>query len=1152
MNERGLRLAEIFKEKILCLDGAMGTMIQRRKLSAADFGGPALEGCNENLVLTRPDVISAIHDAYFAAGSDIVETNTFGATPIVLAEYGLADKAVEINRAAARLARGAAAKAGPDRFVAGSMGPTTRAITVTGGVTFDQLIDGYRLQAVGLLDGGADLLLLETAQDTRNVKAGLLGIRRAFAETGLEVPVSVSATIEATGTMLAGQGVEALWAALEHGGLLSIGLNCATGPRFMADHLRTLAALAPVPVTCYPNAGLPNTEGEYDEKPAMMAAELARFVEHGWINAVGGCCGTTPEYIREFAKLARSGTPRVPPSRRHTHFSGIDYAAVAEDSRPVIVGERTNVLGSRKFKKLIAAGEFEQAAEIGRKQVLSGAHILDVCLQDPDRDETADMVKFLEKLIRRVKAPLMLDSTDAKVLEVALTWCQGKSIINSINLEDGEDRFQKVVPLAKAYGSALVVGCIDEKGQGVTTERKVAIAERSYGLLTEKYGVAPEDILWDPLVFPCASGDKNYIGSAKHTIDAIHELKRRWPRTRTILGISNVSFGVPAAGREILNAVYLYHASRAGLDLAIVSSEKLVRYASIPEGEKKLCDDLLFNRGDDPIAAFTDHFRGKKIDTGPAKEKLPLDERLARYIVDGSKDGLVADLDLKLKEAAPLDIINGPLMKGMDEVGRLFNANELIVAEVLQSAEAMKAAVTHLEKFMEKDASSTRGKVILATVKGDVHDIGKNLVEIILANNGYHVVNLGIKVAPETLIEEYRKHKPDFIGLSGLLVKSAQQMVATAEDFRDAGLKVPVVVGGAALTRKFAYTRIQPAYGEMVVYAKDAMSGLDIAHQLVDRTRRESLQKSVEAERERLWPTAAAQAVVEAATASASVRSSKISADEPIRRPPDLRRHVVDVPDLAALWPYLNLQMLYSKHLGLKGSVERLTAQGDEKLKEVERIVRDVQRRAIEDGWLKARGVCQFFPVASEGNDLVIYDEFGLQEVERFSFPRQPGADGLCLADFVRPEGPERDYVAMFVTTCGEGVRARATELKDRGEYVLSHTLQSLAIETAEAFAEKLHRDLREQWGIADPPSMAMADRLKARYQGIRVSFGYPACPDLADQEKLWRLLKPEAIGVKLTEGHMMDPEASVSALVFHHSQARYFNVEAQSAEPVK
>jgi 5-methyltetrahydrofolate--homocysteine methyltransferase len=1120
----------------------MGTMIQGERLTAADFGGAELEGCNENLVLTRPDVIARIHEAYLGAGSDLIETNTFGATPIVLAEYGLADRTVEINRRAAELARAACAKAGPDRFAAGSMGPTTRTITVTGGVTFDQLIDGYRLQAVGLLQGGADLLLLETAQDTRNLKAGLLGIRRAFAETEIEVPVSVSATIEPMGTMLAGQGVDALWAALEHAELLSIGLNCATGPAFMTDHLRTLSRISNAFVTCYPNAGLPDEEGKYSESPRRMAEELARFVDHGWINALGGCCGTTPEYVREFSKLARAGKPRVPPSLRRTHFSGIDYAAVEEDSRPVIIGERTNVLGSRKFKRLIASGDYEAAAEVGRAQIQSGAQILDVCLQDPDRDETEDMVKFLDKLIRRVKAPLMLDSTDAKVLEVALTWCQGKSIINSINLEDGEDRFRKVVPLAKSYGAALVVGCIDEQGQAITTERKVAVAERSFALLTEKYGVRAEDILWDPLVFPCASGDKNYIGSAKHTIDAIHELKRRFPATRTVLGISNVSFGVPAAGREVLNAVYLFHASRTGLDLAIVSSEKLVRYASIPEEEKKLCDDLLFNRGDDPIAAFTAHFRGRKASVGPARERLPLDERLARYIVEGSKDGLISDLDEKQKSTAPLDIINGPLMKGMDEVGRLFNANELIVAEVLQSAEAMKAAVSHLEKFMEKKASSTRGKAILATVKGDVHDIGKNLVEIILSNNGFQVINLGIKVPPQTLIEECRKHRPDFVGLSGLLVKSAQQMVVTAEDFRDAGLRLPVVVGGAALTRKFAYTKIRPAYGGTVVYAKDAMNGLDIANQLVDPGRRAGLELAIEGEAARLVPAAPAAVALAAPSAA---RSSKISADEPVRRPADLRRHVVDVSDLAELWPYLNLQMLYSKHLGLKGLVERLAAQNDPKHREVERIVKEVQRRAIEERWIRARGLYKFFPAASEGNDLIIYDEFGLQEIERFTFPRQPQPDGLCVSDFVRPEGRERDYVAMFVTTCGEGVRKRAEELKDRGEYVLSHTLQALAIEAAEALAEKLHRDLREQWGIGDPPAMTMAERLKARYQGIRVSFGYPACPDLADQEKLWRLLQPEEIGVRLTEGHMMDPEASVSALVFHHSQARYFNVES-------
>ncbi|MBI4563592.1 MAG: methionine synthase [Planctomycetes bacterium] len=1142
MNDRSKRLRELFAERILCLDGAMGTMIQSRRLTAEDFGGPEYDGCNEHLVLTRPDVIRSIHEAYLEAGADIVETDTFGATPLVLAEYGLTDRAIEINRAAAELARAACAKFGPDRFAAGSMGPTTRTITVTGGVTFEQLIESYRRQALGLLQGGIDFLLLETAQDTRNLKAGILGIRKGFAEAGIEVPVSVSATIEPMGTMLAGQGVEALVVSLERAGLLSIGLNCATGPAFMTDHVRSLSRLAKCCVTCYPNAGLPDEEGRYNETPRMMAQELARFIEHGWINAIGGCCGTTPEYIREFAKLARGGKPRVPPAYHKTHFSGIDYVSVDEDNRPLIVGERTNVLGSRKFKELIARGEHEKAAEIGRRQVLAGAQILDVCLQDPDRDEIADIERFLERLIRRVKAPLMIDSTDARVIERALAYCQGKSIINSVNLEDGEERFRKVVPLARAFGAALVVGCIDEKGQAITTARKLEVAERSYALLTGKYGVPPEDILWDPLVFPCASGDKNYVGSAKHTLDAVHELKHRWPLARTILGVSNVSFGVPPAGREVLNSVYLYHASKAGLDLAIVSSEKLVRYASIPEEEKKLCDNLLFEGSDGALAAFTEHFRGKKKAAGPTKADLPLDERLARYIVEGTKEGLVDDLKEKLNTTAPLDIINGPLMKGMNEVGRLFNNNELIVAEVLQSAEAMKAAVSFLESFMEKTETSARGTVLLATVKGDVHDIGKNLVEIILSNNGYRVINLGIKVPPETLISEYRKHRPDLIGLSGLLVKSAQQMVVTAEDFRDAGVDIPVLVGGAALTRKFTYTKIRPAYGRTVVYAKDAMQGLDLANRLMEPDRRARLEAALDDEARTL---AAAVGTAVPKTTVSTRRSSRISAEEPIRRPPDLRRHVVEIPDLSELWPYLNRQMLYSKHLGLKGSVERLEAERDAKLGELERLVKEVQRRAMEERWIVARGVYQFFPAASDGNDLILYDEFGLQEVERFTFPRQPAPDGLCLADFVRPEGPERDYVALFVTTCGPGIRERAEALKHAGKYLLSHTLQALAIETAEAFAEWLHWKLRDAWGIADPPELSMTDRFKAKYQGIRVSFGYPACPDLGDQEKLFRLIRPEEVGVRLTEGHMMDPEASVSALVFHHSQARYFNVES-------
>jgi 5-methyltetrahydrofolate--homocysteine methyltransferase len=596
---------------------------------------------------------------------------------------------------------------------------------------------------------------------------------------------------------------------------------------------------------------------------------------------------------------------------------------------------------------------------------------------------------------------------------------------------------------------------------------------------------------------------------------------------------------LPPAGREVLNAVYLYHATKAGLDFAIVSSEKLVRYASIPGDEKKLCDDLLFRGSDEDIAAFTAHFRERKPQQEVEIEKLPLDERIASYIVQGTKEGLIPDLEEKrVKEGvAPLDIINGPLMAGMDEVGRLFANNELIVAEVLQSAEAMKAAVAHLEPFMEKTAAASKGKLLLATVKGDVHDIGKNLVEIILANNGYEVVNLGIKVAPETLIAAVKEQKPDFIGLSGLLVKSAQQMVVTAEDLKAAGVDVPMLVGGAALTPNFTYRRILPTYQTLVIYAKDAMEGLELANKLQKPEGRAELERMVKERAARLVELAEKTPRITAI--AGTTRSSQVDV-VPVREAPDLARHELAVR-LHEVWPYLNLQMLYGKHLGLAGNVKQAIAARDPKYLALAQTVEDAMKRA-EGGWMRARGVFQYFLANSDGNDLILYDSTG-KDAARFNFLRQPSGDELCLADYVAPTGGDHDSVAMFVTSCGAGIRQLTQKLKEDGEYVLSHTLQALAIETAEAFAEKLHHDLRRSWGIQDPPDFTMDDIHKARYQGIRVSFGYPACPNLADQEILWKVLRPETIGVELTEGYMMDPEASVSALVFHHPQARYFGV---------
>ena len=1128
-------LRDALTRRLLVLDGAMGTMLQAASLTADDFGGARYEGCNEHLNLTRPDVVQAIHRAYRDAGADLVSTNTFGCAPYVLGEYGLAERAYEIARAGARLAREAAG----DGFVVGAMGPGTRSISVTRNVTFDEVLAAYEVQARALADGGVDALLLETCQDTLNVKAAALGVRRALAAAGAELPLWVSGTIEPTGTMLAGQGVEALYVALEHLDLFAIGLNCATGPEFMTDHLRSLAAMSTRFVSVYPNAGLPDERGQYAETPGSLAFKLRRFVDEGWVNLVGGCCGTTPAHIRAIAELVRGRPPRVPSSREPQAVSGIEVVYPTDDTRPLFVGERTNVIGSRRFKELVVAERFEEAAEIGRAQVRNGAQVLDVCLANPDRDEAADTDRFLARLTRMVKVPLMIDSTDAGVIELALRHCQGKAIVNSVNLEDGEERFARVVPLLKAYGGAVVVGCIDEdkqQGMAVTRQRKLAIAERSHALLTGTYGVPARDIIFDALVFPVGTGDANYVGSAVETIEGLRAIKARFPECKTILGISNVSFGLPAAGREVLNSVFLYHCTKAGLDCAIVNTERLERYPSIPEEERRLAEDLLYARGADPVAAFAAWFRDRTKAPPAARERLTLDERLARYIVEGSRDGLAEDLDAKLREAPPLDIINGPLMRGMDEVGRLFNDNQLIVAEVLQSAEAMKAAVAHLEPFMEKAEAATRATIVLATVKGDVHDIGKNLVEIILGNNGYRVINLGIKVPPEELIAAYHAHKPDAIGLSGLLVKSAQQMVVTAQDLRVAGIELPLFVGGAALTRKFTATRIAPEYGGLTLYAKDAMDGLDLANRLFAAPTREALTQRVKREQAALAAGAAEAPGPAQAPAAAAPTRVRVAVPEP----PDFAPHILrDVP-LAHVYPYLNLQMLYGKHLGLRGLVERLLADGDPKARELRELVEGLKVEVAARGLLTAHAIYRWWR-ARAADDAVVLSEGG-REVARFEFPRQRGGERLCLADWVRDDAD--DAVALFAVTCGRGVRELAERWKAEGAYVRSHALQALAIECAEALAEMLHARLRTLWGFPDPPELTIADRLKGRYRGIRVSFGYPACPNLADQATLFRLLEPGAIGLGLTEGFMMDPEASVSALVFHHPDARYFKAE--------
>ena len=1144
-------LEELLKQRILILDGAMGTMLQEQRLSADDFGGAALEGCNENLVSTRPDVVLGIHRAYLAAGVDILETNSFGGAKIVLAEYGLENEAHTLNVKAAQLARKAAdefSTTSKPRFVAGAMGPTTKVISLTGGVTFPQLVENFYDQAQGLLEGGADLLLLETCQDTRNVKAALVAFERLRRKLGQRIPIMISGTIEATGTMLAGQTAEAFYASVSHADLLSIGLNCATGPEFMTDHLRTISQMSRFPVSCHPNAGLPDEEGRYLETPESLARQMERFVDHGWLNMAGGCCGTTEAHIRAIAQMAEGKRPRVLPGNSHrAYYSGIDLVEAEESNRPLVVGERTNMIGSRLFKQLVVAENWEEATEIARRQMKNGAHIADVCLQNSDGDESHDIPPFYKELIRKIRVPIMIDTTDPKAIELALTYCQGKSIINSINLEDGEEKFERVCPLAKLYGAALVVGCIDEdktQAQAFTRGRKLAVAERSYRLLTRKYEIPPEDIIIDPLVFPCATGDANCAGGAVETIEAIRLVKAALPFVKTVLGISNVSFGLPGAAREVVNSVFLHHCTKAGLDLAIVNAEKLERFASIPEGERRLAENLLFNappldsddaslrnapadwRQQSPdqrvainrfhIAAITSHFRQAGARSKVAEQDLPLDQRLARHIIEGTKDGLIAALDLKLAEgAAPLDIVNGPLMAGMSEVGRLFNNNELIVAEVLQSAEAMKAAVNYLESFLSTASSAARGKIMLATVKGDVHDIGKNLVEIILANNGYQVINLGIKVSPEALIAAYFEHLPDAIGLSGLLVKSTQQMAATASDFKAAGIRVPLLVGGAALSEKFTRTKIASAYGDAACYAKDAMAGLKLMNQLMDPATREAVLANARAT-EATVETAAVENVPAPMCAR---RSSKVRTDIPIPPAPYLDRKVLTVPNLSEVWSFISPFMLYGRHFGYKGDFEKGLRERDPKALVLFDQVEELKREAAE--FMKVRAVWQFFEAERNGNSI------RLSNGRTFHFDRQLKDDGLCLSDYIL----NGDHLALFVVTAGEGIREKSEQWKQSGEFLKAHGIQALALETAEAGAEWLHRRIREDWGLPD-------DR------GKRYSFGYPACPNLDAQQGLFQLLAPAEIGVTLTDGMMMEPEASVSALVFHHPDCVYFSVK--------
>lgn len=1153
-NRTKIDISRLLKEQVLVLDGAMGTAIQDAGLSPSDFGGLQYEGCNEYLNITRPDLIMDIHRAYLEAGVDIIETNSFGSTPLVLAEYGLEDLAFEINQASARIAREAVDELSTrehPRFVAGSIGPTTKSLALTRGISWDELMNHYYIQVSGLVDGGVDLLLVETSQDILNVKAALVAIDRLSEERSIDIPVAVQCTIEIMGTTLGGQDIEAFYNSLSHRDLLWIGMNCATGPEFMRGYLRALSQISKFPVSVVPNAGLPDEDGQYNETPDIFSATVNSYIRERWANVVGGCCGTTIEHVGKLVEGVKGISPREVVSNRTTVVSGLESLIVDENTRPVLIGERTNVLGSRKFKKWVSEAMWEEAAELGRRQVRGGASLLDVCLQDPDRDEMADVDAFLEFLTRKVKVGIVIDSTDPNVIANALKRTPGKSIINSINLEDGEERFAQVIPLVHKFGAAVVVGCIDddkEQAQAITKTRKLEIARRSYKLLTEKYGLLGENIIFDPLVFPVGTGDKNYIGSGVETIEGIRLIKEEFPLAKTVLGISNVSFGLPPAGREVLNSVFLYHCVQAGLDMAIVNSQMIIRYPSIPEEERKLAENLIWWTGNDPIGDFALHFRERKNKNVLDRRKgATLDDRIAFCVIDGTKDGLFEDLQEALLNRSPLEIINGPLMAGMDEVGKLFASNELIVAEVLSSAESMKAAVSFLEPYMDKDELASRGTMLLATVKGDVHDIGKNLVDIILSNNGYKVINLGIKITSQELIQAYQDYLPDMIGLSGLLVKSTQMMMETARDLKNSEIACPILVGGAALSNRFTRLRIGPEYDGIVVYARDAMTGLDLANQIRQPEKLQNLASRIDEEYKLLKSDQEAKDInKEKLQPKVNIKTSVQLIDDP-PVPPDLLIHKLLDYELEEIFDYINPVMLYVRHLGFRGKFEDALKNGDPKAKELKDKVEQVQEVMIKSPDIQAKAVYGFFRSASDGNDTLILSGDGKEIIQRFSFGRQLSGEGLCISDYLTPfSSGKADYIATFVTTVGPGVRDLANRWMESGEYLASHILQVLALEGAEGFAEVLHKKIRSMWGFSDALGIQPSDIFKANYRGRRYSFGYPACPKLEDQEILWELLKPESnIGVSLTEGFMMEPEGSVSALVFHHPQAKYFNLGA-------
>ncbi|MFF7412639.1 methionine synthase [Streptomyces lydicus] len=1151
-------LREALASRVVVADGAMGTMLQAQDPTMEDF--QQLEGCNEILNVTRPDIVRSVHEEYFAVGVDCVETNTFGANFAALAEYDIPERVFELSESGARIAREVAdeftASTGQQRYVLGSMGPGTKLPTL-GHAPFVTLRDAYQQNAEGMIAGGADALLVETTQDLLQTKAAILGARRALKATGTDLPVICSVTVETTGTMLLGSEIGAALTALEPLGIDMIGLNCATGPAEMSEHLRYLARNSRIPLACMPNAGLPvlgKDGAHYPLTPGELADAQETFVAEYGLSLVGGCCGTTPEHLRQVVERVRGAVPAERSPRPEPGAASL-YQTVPfrQDTSYLAIGERTNANGSKKFREAMLEGRWDDCVEMARDQIREGAHMLDLCVDYVGRDGVTDMEELAGRFATASTLPIVLDSTELDVIRAGLEKLGGRAVINSVNYEDGdgpESRFAKVTALAAEHGAALIALTIDEEGQARSVEHKVAVAERLIADLTGNWGIHESDILIDCLTFTICTGQEESRKDGVNTIEAIRELKRRHPDVQTTLGLSNISFGLNPAARIVLNSVFLDECVKAGLDSAIVHASKILPIARLEEEEVKAALDLIHDRrseGYDPLQKLMELFEGataKSLKAGRAEEllALPLEERLRRRIIDGEKNGLEADLDEALQERPALDIVNDTLLEGMKVVGELFGSGQMQLPFVLQSAEVMKTAVAYLEPHMEKSDDEGKGTIVLATVRGDVHDIGKNLVDIILSNNGYNVVNLGIKQPVSAILEAAEEHRADVIGMSGLLVKSTVIMKENLEELnqRKMAADFPVILGGAALTRAYVEQDLHEIYEGEVRYARDAFEGLRLMDALIAVKRGVPGATLPELKQRRVPKRDTAALEVE--EPEGAVRSD-VATDNPVPAPPFWGTRVVKGIQLADYASWLDEGALFKGQWGLK---QARTGEGPTYEELVETEGRPRLRGWLDklqtENLLEAAVVYGYFPCVSKGEDLILLHEDGTERT-RFTFPRQRRGRRLCLADYFRPEeSGERDVVGLQVVTVGSRIGEATAELFEANSYRDYLELHGLSVQLAEALAEYWHARVRAELGFGGEDPDDVEDMFALKYRGARFSLGYGACPDLEDRAKIADLLQPERIGVQLSEEFQLHPEQSTDAIVIHHPEAKYFN----------